>query len=145
MDYYDSKKSLFYRSFMTSVFVGIFITLATMFYDIIFVEYLKFPLSAIINVSSLIFAVNLLFLVIGAVYYFFVQNFRKGDVFFIALFTLLTIFLVIKAFSINRTDDEKINVEFRYLLSGIIIITGIGASFVIPYLFHNKKFEDAVL
>ena len=145
MDYYDSRKSLFYRAFMTSVFTGIFVTLATMFYDLAFVEYMKYPLSAIINVSSLIFGVNLVFLVIGAVYYFFLHYFKKGDTFFIVLFVLLTAFLVLKAWAIHRTDDVNVNSQFHYLLSGIIIITGIGAFFVIPYLFHSKKFEEHVL
>ena len=145
MDYYDSRKSLFYRAFMTSVFTGIFVTLATMFFDLVFVEYMKYPLSAIINVSSLIFGVNLAFLVIGIVYYLFLQYFKKGDAFFIALFVLLTGLLVLKAWAVHRTDDVIVNNQFHYLLSGIIIITGVGAFVVIPYLFHNKKFEKHVL
>jgi hypothetical protein len=34
--------------------------------------------------------------------------------------------------------------EFRELLVGVIIIMGIGIELV-PLLFHNKKFEEAVL
>ena len=59
----EFRKSVFYRALMTSVFVGIIVTLLTLFFDLIFVESLHFPLSSIINVSSLIFAVNFLFLV----------------------------------------------------------------------------------
>ena len=145
MDYYDSRKSLFYRAFMTSVFTGIFATLATMCYDLVFIEYMKYPLSAIINVSSLIFGINLVFLLIGLVYYFFLQFFKKGDTLFIVLFVLLTAFFVLKAWAIHRTDDVTVNIQFHFLLSGIIIITGMGAFFVIPFLFHNKKFEEYVL
>ena len=145
MDYYDSRKSLFYRAFMTSVFTGIFVTLAAMFYDVIFVRYMNYPLSVIINVSSLIFGINLLFLVIGAVYYFFIRYFKKGNTFFIILFFLLTAFFVLKASTIHRTGDQSVNTQFHYLLSGIIIITGIGAFFLIPFLFRNKKFEEYVL
>ncbi len=130
---------------MTSVFVGIFGTLLTMFYDLIFVEYLQFPLSAIINVASLIFAVNLAFLIIGLFYYGFITSFPKGDILYIIVFVLLTAFFTWKAEGVHRTDDAQVNMQFRHLLSGIIIIMGILAAFVIPFLFHNKKFEETVL
>lgn len=139
------KKSLFERVMMTGVFVGIFITLATLFYDLLFVESTGFPLSEIINIASLIFAVNLLFLVIGPVYYGFLKLTRFGDVLFIVVFILLTIFLLLMVRGIDRTDNVKLNIEFRRLLSGIIIIAGAGASILLPFLFHNKKFERNVL
>ena len=141
----DFQKSIFYRSLMTSVFVGIFATLLTMFYDLIFVETVKFPLSAIINVASLIFAVNLLFLVIGLIYYAFIISFKKEDIYFIIVFVLLTFFFLWKAQAVIRTDDYTLNIQFRQLLSGIIIIIGGVASFAIPYLFHDKIFEKYVL
>lgn len=141
----DFQKSIFYRSLMTSVFVGIFVTLLTMFYDLIFVETVKFPLAAIINVASLIFAVNLLFLVIGLIYYAFIISFKKGDIYFIIVFVLLTFFFLWKAQAVIRTDDYTLNIQFRQLLSGIIVIIGAIASVAIPFLFHNKKFEKYVL
>ena len=141
----DFQKSIFYRSLMTAVFVGIFATLLTMFYDLIFVETVKFPLSAIINVASLIFAVNLLFLVIGFIYYAFIISFKKGDIYFIIVFVLLTFFFLWKAQGVIRTDDYTLNIQFRQLLSGIIIIIGGVASFAIPYLFHDKKKKKYVL
>ena len=141
----EFKKTIFYRALMTSVFVGIFGTLLTMVYDLVFVEYLKFPLSAIINVASLIFAVNIAFLVIGFLYYGFITSFPKGNMLYIAIFVLLTIFFTWKAEGVHRTDDYAVNLQFRHLLSGIIIIMGILAAFAVPYLYHNKRFEENVL
>lgn len=141
----DFQKPVFYRSLMTALFVGIFTTILTLIYDLFFVEMLEFPLSAIINVSSLIFCVNLLFLVIGLVYYAFITLFKQGNIFFIIVFILVTAFLVWKAEGVNRTDNYTVNIQFRNLLAGIIIIAGILASFAIPFLFHNKKFEKYVL
>jgi hypothetical protein len=140
----DFKKPPFYRSLMVAVFVGILTTLLTMFYDLLFVDVFKFPLSAIINVASLIFAVNLIFLVIGPVYYAFITLFRKGDILFIAVFILLTAFLVWKAEGTHRTDDPVVNMQFRNLLAGIIILIGLSA-LCIPFLFHSKKFEKHVV
>lgn len=141
----EFRKSVFYRALMTSVFVGIIVTLLTLFFDLIFVESLHFPLSSIINVSSLIFAVNFLFLVTGLIYYACRQISRKGDIVFIALFLLLTAFLVWRVQDVMRTEDEHVNEQFRQLLSGIILIVGLSAAIAVPFLFHNKKFEDNVL
>ncbi len=141
----DFQKSVFDRTLLTALFVGICTTLLTIFYDIFFVEILKFPLSAIINVASLIFCITLLFLVIGLVYYAFITSFKHGNAFFIVLFILLTAFLVWKAEGVNRADNYTVNMQFRSLLTGIIIIVGILASLAIPFLFHNKKFEKYVL
>jgi hypothetical protein len=38
-----------------------------------------------------------------------------------------------------------LNSEFRQLLLGVVIIMGVSAVFLIPFLFHNKKFEEHVL
>jgi hypothetical protein len=141
----EFKTSIFYRAFMTSVFVGIFATLLTMVYDLIFVEYMGFPLSAIINVASLIFAVNLVFLVVGLFYYYFISSFRKGDIVYMIVFVLLTLFCIWKAEAVHRSDDAAVNLQFRHLLSGIIIIMGILAVFVVPFLYHNKSFEKHVV
>ncbi len=141
----DFRKSTFYRAFMTAVFVGIITTLLTLFYDLVFVDLFKFPLSAIINVSSLIFSVNLLFLCVGFLYYGFIRLFKRGDVIFILLFSLLTAFFIWKAEGAHRTDDVAVNTQFRNLLAGIILIVGIASSFVVPFLFHNRKFEEYVL
>lgn len=142
---YDFQKSVFYRAFMTSVFVGLAATIVTLIYDYIFVQIFGFPLSAIINVASLIFAVNIVFLLVGILYYIFIASFKKGDLLYILLFVLLTAFLAWRSEYANRSDDFVVNRQFRQLLSGTVIIMGIMAAFLVPYLYHNKKFEDAVL
>ena len=142
---YDFPKSVFYRTFMTSVFVGLAATIVTILYDYIFVKIFGFPLSAIINVASLIFAVNIVFLLVGILYYIFIATFKKGDMFYILLFVLITVFLAWRSEHANRTDNYAVNMQFRQLLSGIVIIMGIMAAFLVPYLYHSKKFEDTVL
>lgn len=140
----DFKKGPFYRALMVAVFLGILTTLLTMFYDMVFVDVFKFPLSAIINVASLIFAVNLIFLIIGPVYYAFIAFFKKGDIFYVIVFILLTVFFVWKAEGAHRTDDHLVNMQFRNLLAGIIILIAISA-LLIPVLYHSKKFEKFVV
>jgi hypothetical protein len=141
----EFRKGIFYRAMMTGVFVGICGTLVIMAYDLIFVEYLKFPLSAIINVASLIFSVNLLFVVIGLLYYAFIATSKKGELLYTIVFVLLTAFFIWKAENVTRTEDSVVNNQFRQLLAGIILIVGILATVALPLLYHNKKFEEHVL
>lgn len=141
----DFKKPVFYRAFMTSVFVGIIITVIAMIYDLSFKENTGFPYSVIINVSTLIFGINIFFLVIGTIYYWCVKASKVGEIIFIALFVFLTVLVLIKIKGIQRTNDAFLNMEFRELFSGIIIIVGIGVAIMVPLLYHSKKFEENVL
>ncbi len=141
----DFQKSIFYRSYMTCFFAGLIGTVLCMFYDLFFTEVLKFPLSAIINVATLIFAVNIAYLAIGALYYGAVKFSKTGETVFTVLFLLLTGFFVWKMQSIQRTDNPTVNTQFRYLSSGIIIILGLLTALGVPFMFHSRKFEEYVL
>lgn len=140
---YESHQSPFSKAVLTSVFVGISVTLLCLVYNMIFRESTGYRPADFINVSSLIFAVNLIFLVVGLIYFFFLRAFKKGDVVFEILFGLLIIFCAWRAAHAHM-QNPTLTSEFRTLLIGVIIIMGIGIELV-PLLFHNKKFEDAVL
>jgi hypothetical protein len=142
---YEFHQSPLSKAVLTGLFAGFTATVVCLIYNLVFRESTSFSLSDIINVSSLIFAVNLLFLVIGIIYYGFITSLRKGGLIFMVVFVLLTIFFSWKAGTVHRSADQLLNTEFRQLLSGIIIITGASAAFLIPFLFHNKKFEEHVL
>jgi len=141
----DFQKTIFYRSFMTCVFAGLIGTVLCMFYDLVFVQMMKFPLSAIINVSTLIFAVNIIFLVVGMLYYTAVALVKHGEAMYIILFVLVTALLIWKIQGFRRTNNPAINIQFRWLASGIIVILGVLASVIIPFLYRSKKFDEYVL
>jgi len=146
MEYgYDFPKSKFYRALMTGFSVGFMATIVCLVYNIVYRNSTGFPLNFFINVSSLIFFVNILFPVIGVIYYGFISAFKRADIFFTVVFILLTAFFIWRTELIRRTGDHLLNIEFRNLLLGIVIILGISASIFIPLLYHNKKFTDAVL
>ena len=140
----DVMKNPFDKVMMTGVFIGIVITVISITFDAIFLESTSFPYTAIINVSSLIFSINLLFLVIGAIYYGFSKIKRYGNIAFAIFFALITIILLLKVRGIDRTNDLHLNIEFRALLSGIIVITAIGA-LIFPLLLNNKGFRKHVI
>lgn len=141
---YDFPKSRFYQAMMTGLFVGFVSTLICLIYNIIFRSSTKFDLSDIINVSSLIFTINLAFVIVGIIYYVLLQSFKKADIIFIVLFVLLTLFLVWQTELVHRSDDPLLNTEFRNLLLGIVLILGVS-SICVPILFRSSKFREAVL
>ena len=136
----------FSKAVLTAVFAGIVTTVACLIYNLYFRERTGFSLSELINVSSLIFIVNLVFLFLGVIYYFFTQgSSRFGDILFIIVVGLLTVYTAMAAMNVHRTDNPILNLEFRHLLTALVIITGAAGSLGIPILFHNKKFEDKVI
>src|SRR5436190_23525231 len=129
MEYgYDFPKSKFYRAMTTGFFVGFIATFVCLAYNIIYRDTTGFPLSAFINVSSIIFLVNILFPVIGIIYYGFISSFKKADVLFMILFILLTALFVWRTELVRRTNDHLLNTDFRNLLLGIVIILVTSAS-----------------
>src|SRR4051794_38958905 len=103
--YYDSPKSPFYRALMTGLFVGIIDTLVCVVYNLIYRDRTGFPLSDIVNVSFLIFFINLIFPVIGMIYNGFLKYFRKGDLIYVIVFILLTVFFAWRSEEVHRTSD----------------------------------------
>jgi hypothetical protein len=141
---YDYHQSPFSKTILTSVFVGFFATIVCLIYNIIFRESTGYKPADFINVSSLIFGVNLIFFIAGLLHFAFLRSFKKGDVAFEILFGLLIIFCAWRASYAHMENSRVLSSEFRELLIGVIIIMGIGIELV-PLFFHNKKFEDAVL
>ena len=141
---YDFPKSTFYRAMMTGFFVGFVATVVCLTFNIIYRDSTGFPLNSFINVSTIIFLVNLLFPAIGIIYYGLITALKKADPVFLVLCVLLFAFCIWKAETVHRTSDPHLNSEFKILLLGIVIILGI-ATFLIPLLYHSKKFEETVL
>ena len=135
----------FSKATLTGVFAGFVTTVLCLAYNIFFREGTGFPLSDFINVSSLIFAVNLIFLVLGMLFYFFLRISKKGDLIFSIVFLLLTAVFAFLAAGIHRSDVPLLNKEFRELFLPILIMIGISAAVGIPLLYRIKKFEEHVL
>jgi len=135
----------FIKALMTALFVGIADTILCLCYNLLFRDSSGgFLSSNIINVSSIIFGVNILFLVIGVLYFGFLQAAGKGEMAFSALFVVLTIIGVIAALHVHRSSDPAMNARFHGLLTGVVLIVGISAA-GIPLLYHSRKFGQHVL
>lgn len=135
---------IFSGTLLTGVFAGFAGTIICLAFNIIYRDDTGFLPSAIINVSSLIFAVNILFVLIGLVYFVCIRYLPKGDVAFEGIFILLTVLCLLGAAGVHRSDNPVVNHEFRGLLSGVIIILGL-CSVAMPVLYHNKGFREHVI
>jgi hypothetical protein len=131
----------FAKAFLTALFAGILATLVCCSYDIYFRMATFYGPSDFINVSSIIFIVNILLLMSGIIYWACKSWSKKGDLIYTVILLLLTAFCLWKTSGIQRFSDYKLNKEFIQLLGGTVIIVGIGA-LCIPYFFNHKKIVD---
>ena len=142
---YSNYLTPFSKSLLTGVFAGISATFICIIYNIVYRDETSYGLFSFFNVSSLIFAVNVLFMFIGVVHYWFTNFIKRGELVYAAFFLLVTIFLIVKIPGIHRVNDVTENTEFHHLAIAMTVILGIAAAIGIPVLFHSKKFEEEVL
>lgn len=136
--------SRFYRATLTAVFSGIMATVLCLAYDIFYRDATGFELSGFITVSSIIFIVNIIFLVAGVIYAIFLDSFKKADLVFDVVFLVLIGICVWATMGVQRSPIHLESVQFRGLFIGILVIIALGM-IAIPVLYHNRKFENSVL
>lgn len=142
---YEFKQSPFSRAVLTSLFVGFIATIVCLAFNVIFRDSTGYRPADFINVSSLIFAINIIFAIIGLLFFVFHFRVKKGDIVFSIVFAALTLFCIWRAGNATMMNNHVLTSEFRTLLIGMIAIMGIGACFFVPYLFNHRKFIDAVV
>jgi hypothetical protein len=129
------------NAFLTALFSGMLATIVCFVFEIWYRLATFYGPSDFINVSSIIFIVNILLLIAGVTFYAFRTWFKKGDLIYSVFFLLLMAFCIWKIAGIHRFTDLKLNREFIQLLGGITIIVGIAA-LCIPYFYNNKKINS---
>lgn len=140
----NEQNTIFFKAMMTGLFIGIIDTIICLAYNIGFRDATGYIPSTIINVSSLIFAINILFCVIGIVFYFFHRYLRGGDALYFIVFLALTIWLAVKTFAAVRFGDARLDSGWHGLMGGIVLIMGVS-SLLVPLAFRSNKFQDAVI
>lgn len=141
----EPEKTITSNAILTAVFAGIVATLLSFIYYLVFKDVTDFPYSSLINVSSLIFIINTVFLVLGFIYYMFLKIARRADLAFMVCMCVLTAIAVWAAAGVHRASNGLINREFHELLIGLILIIGVTALAGMPFLYHNKTFNREVI
>ncbi|MES2330386.1 MAG: hypothetical protein V4539_12335 [Bacteroidota bacterium] len=143
MTYDYPQQSYLSKTILAGVFAGIAATLGNLAYDFFFRTFSQFGLSQIINVSTIIFSTMLLFTVVGLAYFFSSKFLKKGHIIYSIVFALVTLWCIQWGMHFNRSSDPKVSADFRLLLAGIFTITGLIATFFVPYLMkHQSIFLD---
>lgn len=134
-------KLLFSKAILTAVFAGIIATLACFVFDIYYRLATWYGPSGYINVSSIIFIVNILFIGAGVAYYGFKSWSKKGDYLYFGFVFILIAAALWKTTGIDRFADHRLNLEFIQLLSGTLGIIGFFM-LCIPFIFNNRRMVD---
>jgi hypothetical protein len=135
----------FSKSTLTGLFTGIIATVLCLFFNAEYRNLTYFNPADFINVSSLIFVVNLLFLCFGLLHFLFTRLFKAGERIYMVFSLVLTLGCIWIAKDVHRAADPIVNRGFKGLLDGVILINGLCSAGVVPLLFHSKKFEEEVL
>ena len=141
--YNDTFQTPLSKSILAGLFVGILATMVCFVFEITYRMVTGYGPSDFINVSSIIFIVNLILLTAGIIYYGMKSFFKKGNLIFSILSVAITAFCIWKTESFHRFADHKLSLEFSHLLSGILLIVGLFA-LLIPIFFSNKKISDFI-
>jgi hypothetical protein len=130
-----------YRSLMTAFFAGIANTFLCLLYNIGFRSGRRYFSSTLLNVSYIIFGMLFLFFIIGLIYMLIRRTFRKGDLIFFLLFSVVTVLAIGMIRSGHFSADPIENASLRGEYTGVSIISGICAAIGIPLLYRSRKFE----
>jgi len=139
-----NQDSLFEKTLLVGLFIGFFDTIVCLAYNLWYRDATGYTPSMLINVSSIIFAVNIIFLFIGLSYGLFLRMFGRRDVVFAITFIAITAFLAWRTELGHRFTDTIVNHEFKGLLLGIVIILGIGA-LAVPLLYRSRFLDKYVV
>ena len=136
--YYSSK---IYTPLMAGLFVGYIVRVLNLVYDVAFRNFTDFPLHELINVSTIIFATLIALTLAGTLYALFEKISRTAGTIYIVCSALFTAYCIYGSLHVHRSDNAVINGQFHNLLLGIVVITGLAATFAVPYLVkHNDIF-----
>ncbi len=134
---HDYEHTEFSKSLLAGLFAGITATVLSLIFNSFFRGTIGFHLSELINVSTIIFALLLVVTLAGVCFYFFHHYLKYGGLVYQALGIGLTILLLFGASYVQRSPDPALAIEFRELLTGIIVITALCVVFIIPFLFKH--------
>lgn len=135
---YDFKQTLLSRCILSGLLAGFAAVLINFAYNYIFRVATGYSLSEVVNVVSLIFSSILVTLVAG-IFLYLSSKIKSGRLMYIVFMLVLTVAGIYAASQTDRSNVPANQHEFRILFAGIIIIDGLCAAFLVPYLTNHEK------
>jgi hypothetical protein len=139
MDYEFRKFPFLTVALFSGLFSGFILTCVNLLYDFVYRGITQYSYSQIINVSSIIFMSVLILVIAGLIYFFLVKYVKKGNLLYMAVFSIATVLIAITLSSQHYAQPYAGG--FKWLSVGVIIITGLFATFGVPYFAkHSETF-----
>jgi hypothetical protein len=127
------------KCILAALLTGFIASLADEGYNFVYRAATGFSPSEIINVSSLIFATLIIFMVFGFLYFFLSRLGKKADIIYIVITLALTAAGFFIGTGVQRSSDAHVSELFRWLFIGVELIIGLMAAFLIPYFVRHYK------
>ena len=131
-----TKNTSFSRSLLAGIVCGILAAILNVVYTVFYRKATDFTAYKVVEPLLIFIAFPLLFVIAGFIFFEMVENIRKGRVYF----TILSLIMMGVALLFGLRQLEK---GIGDLLFGIILITGLLVSLLLPFLAtHPKIFMD---
>ena len=125
------------KSVVAGLFAGIAATVLSMIYNGIYRYYTGFTPSMVINVNTIIFGLTVLITISGVLFYFMHWYLKQGTGLYRLVCIGLTAILAFAVFKMDRSGNAEQATQFRELILGIILITGVCCMWLLPFLFKR--------
>jgi len=133
----DTKRAAFSDSILAGFYAGFILTVVSIIFDVLFREMTGFNGDSILNPAIIFTIIPLIGLVAGLLYYAADGNMKYTGIVFAIVFIALTVVGVV------YTDTELVRHNAILLVSGFVIISGLGTALMVPYLIkHPRLFMD---
>ena len=131
-----SKNTSLSRSLLAGIVCGILAAILNVVYTVFYRKATDFTAYKVVEPLLIFIAFPLLFVIAGFIFYEMVENIKKGRMYF----TILSLIMMAVALLFGLRQLEK---GIGDLLFGIILITGLIVSLLLPFLAtHPKIFMD---
>jgi drug/metabolite transporter (DMT)-like permease len=131
-----TKNTSFSRSLLAGIVCGILAAILNVAYTVLYRRAADFNAYKVVEPLLIFIAFPLLFVIAGFIFFEMVENIKKGR----SYFTILSLVMMAIALIFGLRALEK---GIGYLLFGIILITGLLVSLLLPFLAtHPKIFMD---
>jgi hypothetical protein len=128
---------LFTKALLSCVLTGLAATIANGLYDILFRSITRYRPAMEFNFFSIPLITMIVFIILGLIFFLFVR-YLGGTAFKITLVILMIVCISITAFLHSDTSEPALYGNHG-LVAGFILISGILALTLLPYLYHHPK------
>jgi Na+/melibiose symporter-like transporter len=136
---YEYKETPLSKAVLGALLTGIIATILNLIYDHVYRGITNYYFSEIFSLYALI-AVTILICMAGGVVYFLLNKYTgKGTLIYIILVVILTVVSLFMHITARMPDGNAISSGVKGLKTGIDIITGCSAAFLVPYFAEHSK------